>query len=104
MTAPSQEAQRPRTVRIYRSRRVVEALQWTDTDENREQFAAWFERHDALFETRGAEVVLPEQEAGLQALIPVGNWILYEDGDFVSMSDQLFTDLYVYDVHGIRVP
>jgi hypothetical protein len=81
-------------VKVYRSKRLVEALRWTNTDENREQFAAWFDRHDAMFETRGTEIVLLEQEAGLRALITVGDWILCTDGDFVAMSDQLFTNLY----------
>lgn len=98
----AQETQSPRTVRVYRSKHLVEALRWTNTDENREQFAAWFDRHGALFETRGAEIVLPEQEAGLRALITVGDWILCTDGDFVAMSDQLFTDLY--DIYDVEVP
>jgi hypothetical protein len=74
-------------------------LRWTNTDENREQFAAWFDRHGAMFETRGTEIVLPEQEADLRALITVGDWILCTGGDFVAVSDQLFTNLYnLYDV------
>jgi hypothetical protein len=83
-------------VRTYRCRAVIEALRWTDTDENREQFAAWFERHDAMFETRGAEIALPAQEAGLQALVPVGDWIVYDedDGTFVGISHDSFTLLY----------
>jgi hypothetical protein len=98
----TKETQSPRTVHVYRSKHLVEALRWTSTDENREQFSAWFDRHGALFETRGTEIVLPEQEAGLRALITVGDWILCTNGDFVAMSDQLFTDLYdLYDLYDV---
>ena len=48
-------------VKTYRCKHAVEAMQWIDTDENREAFAAWFESHDAVFETRGATIVLPEE-------------------------------------------
>ena len=30
-------------VKIDRCRTLIEALRWMDIDENREQFAAWFE-------------------------------------------------------------
>ena len=97
----AQETQSPRAVRLYRCKRLVEALQWTNTDENREQFSAWFKRHDAMFETRGTEIILPEQGAR----ITIGDWILYSDGDFAPMSDQLFTDLYdLYDLYDVEVP
>lgn len=90
------QSQDQAAVKTYRCRTVIEALRWTDTDDNREQFAAWFERHDVMFETRGAEVVLPAHEASLQALIPVGDWILYDADDdaFVAISHESFTALY----------
>jgi len=90
-------AQEPQpSVKTYRSKHVLEALRWTDTDENREQFAAWFEQHGVFFATRGAEVVLPAEEVlGLRALIPVGDWILCTlHGAFFAMSNQLFMETY----------
>lgn len=44
----------------YRCRHAVEAMRWQDTDANREAFAQWFEDNDAMFETRGPVVVLPD--------------------------------------------
>jgi hypothetical protein len=76
-------------MKTYRCKHNVEAMRWTDTDEDREKFAAWFERHGAVFETRGAEVVLPEQ-----GTVAVGEWILYSDGEFLAMEDEIFTDTY----------
>lgn len=86
-------------VKTYRRKHAVEALRWTGSDENREQFSVWFERHGAMFETRGAEIAMQDAglhalSGGLRALIPVGDWILWAHGDFVTMSDQLFTDIY----------
>jgi hypothetical protein len=76
-------------VKTYRCKHAVEAMRWTDTAENREAFAAWFEKHDKLFETRGPEVVLPEE-----GTVSEGEWILYSDGEFIAMEDELFTDDY----------
>jgi hypothetical protein len=78
-------------MKLYRCKHTVEALCWTDTEENREAFATWFEKHDAMFETRGPEVVLPEPETGT---VKEGEWILYSDGEFIAMEDELFTDDY----------
>lgn len=85
-----QETQGPRP-RENLPRHVIEALRWTNTDKNRAQFTAWFDRHGAVFETFGTEIVLPEQEGGLQALVTIGDWILCADGNFAAMSDRLFT-------------
>lgn len=82
-------------VKNYRRRRGVEALRWTNTDERRARFAAWFGDHGAVFETRGAEIILPEQEAGLRTLVAVGGWVLCISGCFTAMSDPLFTQLYM---------
>jgi hypothetical protein len=64
-------------------------MRWTDTDENREVFSTWFEKHDAMFMTRGSEVVLPEEGP-----VSEGEWILYSDGEFIAMEDEMFTGEY----------
>jgi len=78
-------------MKTYREKRAVEALRWTDTDANRETFAAWFEKHDARFETRGPVVVLP-----LSGTVPEGHWILYVavSGEFITLSDVRFREAY----------
>ncbi len=76
-------------MKIYRCKHAVEAMRWTDTDANREAFAAWFEKHGAVFETRGPVVVLPEEGTVVE-----GEWILYSDGEFIAMEDELFTGDY----------
>lgn len=76
-------------VTAYRCKHAVEAMRWTDTDQMREQFAAWFEKHDKVFETRGPVVVLPEEGTASE-----GAWILYSDGEFIAMEDDLFRDDY----------
>ena len=76
-------------MKTYRYRHAIEALRWTDTDANREAFATWFEKHDAVFETRGPEVVLPEGDVAAE-----GDWILFSDvtrrGEFATMTDEEF--------------
>lgn len=76
-------------MKMYRCAHVVEAARWTDTPENREILASWFERHDAIFETRGSVVVLPE-------LVPVteGEWIIWDGADFLVMDDEQFRDSF----------
>lgn len=74
----------------YRSKNPVEALRWTDTDTNRETFAAWFEKHDALFETRGSTVVLPD----FDDVAVEGTWIVFSLGQFIVMEDEAFADCY----------
>ena len=76
-------------MKTYRCKHAVEALRWTDTDENRDAFATWFEKHGAVFETRGPVVVLPEE-----GTVSEGEWILYSDNEFITMEDELFTDDY----------
>jgi hypothetical protein len=76
-------------VALYRCKHSVEAKQWHDTDELREVFATWFERHDAMFETRGPVVSLPE---GGQ--VDEGEWIVFSDGEFIAMEDWAFRDTY----------
>ena len=76
-------------MKTYRCKHAVEAMRWTDTDADREAFAAWFDRHGAVFETRGPEVVLPEQ-----GTVSIGEWILYSDDEFLAMEHDLFTGDY----------
>ncbi len=76
-------------MKTYRCKHAVEAMRWTDTDANREAFAAWFEKHDARFETRGSEVVLPEE-----GVVTEGGWIVLSDDEFLVMDDEMFTDTY----------
>lgn len=76
-------------MKTYRCKHAVEAMHWTDTDENREAFATWFEKHGAMFETRGPVVVLPEE-----GTVSEGEWILYSDGEFIAMEDELFIGDY----------
>jgi hypothetical protein len=80
------------SMKTYRRKHdPVEALRWTDTDENRELFAAWFEKHGTVFETRGPVAVLPEGEEASE-----GAWIIYDDHDeeFIAMDDARFMDTY----------
>lgn len=78
-------------MKTYRCKQAVEALRWTDTDANRETFAAWFEKHGFMFETRGAVVVSLWSGTASE-----GDWILYFDDDdhFVPMSDTKFREAY----------
>ena len=40
-------------MKAYRCKHRVEAMRWTDTDEDREKFSEWLEKHGAMFETNG---------------------------------------------------
>lgn len=77
-------------VKTYRCKHAVEAMQWKDTDANRAAFATWFEKRGAMFETRGPEVVLPEEGTVVE-----GEWILFSDDEFIVMDDAMFRDTYV---------
>lgn len=89
-------------MKLYRCKHAVEAMRWTDTDEDRESFAAWFDEHDALFETRGPEITLPLlTSAGLATADPcaphtasVGEWVVFSDGEFIAMDDEMFSAEY----------
>lgn len=78
------------TVQRYRCKHAVEAMRWTDTDEDREAFADWFESHDCIFETRGPIVCLG---ADHNHAVP-GEWIVWMDDEFVAMLDEQFVDTY----------
>lgn len=73
----------------YRCKHTVEAMRWTDTDENRELFAAWLERHDVMFETKGSTIMLAEC-----GHVEPDEWLVYMDGEFVAMEDEAFADQY----------
>ena len=77
-------------MKTYRSKQVHEAMCWTDTAANREAFAAWFEKHGALFETRGSEVVLPD----FDDVAVEQTWIVLSFGQFITMDNKTFTDGY----------
>ena len=74
-------------MKTYRCKHGVEAM---DTDANREIFNTWFDKHDAMFETRGSEVVLPDEGGAVSE----GEWILYSDGEFIVMDSAMFADTY----------
>lgn len=76
---------------IYRCKHTVEAMRWTDTDENRERFATWFEAHDVIFETRGPIVCLP---VGDHNHVAPGDWIMWMDDEFVALNDEAFCETY----------
>ena len=81
----------------YRCRHAVEARRWTDTDEDREAFATWFEKHDAMFVTRGPIALLPDLQARDDRDtydVKPGEWIVFMDGEFVAMEDESFVDQY----------
>ena len=77
-------------MKTYRCKHAIEAMRWTDTDANREAFTTWFDKHDAMFETRGSEVVLPDEGGEVSE----GEWVLLSDDDFLVMDDTMFTDTY----------
>lgn len=77
------------SAKTYRCLHAVEAMQWHDTDENRELFADWFESNDAMFETRGPVVVLPDGDE-----VFAGEWIILMDVDFIGMTDEQFRSEY----------
>lgn len=74
---------------LYHCKHAVEAYRWHDTNENREAFAAWFDVHDQMFETRGPVIVLPEGGEAQE-----GEWVLWSDGEFLVMDDDSFTSNY----------
>jgi hypothetical protein len=57
----------------------------------------WFENHDAVFETRGSIAILPDlitRDDGDTNRVEPGEWIIFSDGEFIAMDDELFTDTY----------
>lgn len=84
-------------MKTYRCKHTVEAIRWTDTDEDRERFAAWFEQHGAVFETRGPIALLPDvitRGDGDHDRVVPGEWIVWMDDEFIAMEDELFVDQY----------
>lgn len=88
-------------MKTYRRKHTVEAMRWTDTDEDRELFTAWFESHDAMFETLGPVAILPNlvtrDNQDDNRVVP-GEWVLWIDGDFggefLAMADEQFRAAY----------
>ncbi len=73
-------------VKCYRCKHHVEAVRWIDTDENREAFYDWFDKHDATFCTIGSVVQLPDGGD-----VAEGEWILIDqDGDIMAVSSDDF--------------
>jgi len=88
-------------VKQYRCKHAVEAMRWTDTDADREAFSEWFEKHDAVFETRGPIALLPTLQtrgSGDETCdtydVKVGEWIVFSDNEFIAMEDWQFHDMY----------
>jgi hypothetical protein len=84
-------------VKIYRCKHSVEAMRWTDMDDDRVRFAAWFDRHGTVFETRGSIALLPDlitREDGDTDRVEPGEWIVCVDDAFIAMSDEVFHDTY----------
>jgi len=92
------EPQAPATksvARTYRHKHAVEAMRWTDTDEDREHFADWFEDHDAEFETCGRIVWMPDNlTLNHRYRAFVGEWIVWTGEAFVVMSHARFCNTY----------
>ena len=84
-------------MKTYRCKHAVEAMRWTDTDANREEFATWFEKHGAVFETHGPIALLPDliTRADFDTnRVEPGEWIIFSDDEFIAMEDELFRDDY----------
>lgn len=84
-------------MKTYRCKHAVEAMRWTDTDEDREAFSEWFDKHGAVFETRGPIALLPDADPspdGNHNHVQPGEWILFSDGEFIALEDELFTGDY----------
>jgi len=80
-------------MKTYRCKHAVEAMRWMDTDADREAFSTWFEKHDVMFVTRGPIALMPDEHGDHHDVQP-GEWILFSDGEFIAMEDDLFWDTY----------
>lgn len=74
----------------YACKHIVEAAQWQDNYATRELFLNWFKEHDATFTVRGTTLVLTDECDEIDQ----GDWILFSDGQFFTMPDDMFTDCY----------
>ena len=84
-------------MKIYRCKHRVEAMRWTDTDEDREKFSEWFEKHGAMFETNGPIALLPDlitRADGDHNRVQPGEWVVWVDDMFLAMEDEEFVDQY----------
>ena len=79
----------------FRNPTPIEARQWIDTDEKREEFAQWFEAHNCVFETLG-----PRVSCGCFSPVYAdpGDWIVLTDDDveefFVPIKPDVFASAY----------
>jgi hypothetical protein len=73
----------------------VEARQWLDTDEKREEFAQWFDEHDCVFETRGPMAAMG---CYMTVYAEPGDWVVLTDDDvdefFVPIKPDVFERNY----------
>lgn len=77
---------------------VLEAMQWQDTDEQREAFAAWFAEIGAELSTSGRVVDL---DNGFAA---PGDWVvLHADGEFYVYDSARFKATFVHSTAGAPV-
>jgi len=84
-------------VKKYRCKHAAEAMRWTDTDACRAAMSAWFEMHNAVFETIGSVAYFPTAEMrphGEHNHVKPGEWIVFSDGEFLGMEDWQFHDMY----------
>ena len=81
----------------YRCKHFAEAMLWTDTDACRAAMSAWFEAHNAVFETIGPVAYYPTANVlphGEHNAVKPGEWIVFSDGEFLAMEDWQFHDMY----------
>jgi hypothetical protein len=55
---------------------------------------AWFETHNAVFETIGPIAYYPTANVGEDNAVKPGEWIVFSDGAFLAMEDWQFHDMY----------
>jgi hypothetical protein len=72
---------------------VIEARLWEDTDAQREEFAAWFEKHHEVFETNGPKILISTEEGVMAA--DVGDWIIRgTSNEFYPCKPHIFEQVY----------
>jgi len=86
------------TVKQYRCKHAVEAMQWTG---ERESLSAWHEQLtgrpatflENLVEPGAASVLLDDERLEWQT-VKLGEWLVRSDGEFLVMDNEMFTDEY----------
>ena len=71
----------------YRCTHVIEAMQWKDTPDIRDAFAAWFKSRHYGFLADGSVVEMAGHPDAL-----IGDWVIWMDGEFVAMDSQTFAE------------